>query len=79
MDKKEAIDRELTEEERVKILKEQEVVVDTVVIGDEVFNRSSYMFAGEMSSHVHGCFSHRFYEAMEREGVPPKVTVVKVG
>ena len=59
--------RTMNQSERKALLKTQEVVVDSVVVGGEKFNRSSYMFAGRMYSHIHGCYGDRYYEASQRD------------
>ncbi len=66
----------MTESERLKLLETQEVVVDTVIVGGEEFNRSSSMFAGKMGSHIHGCYGDRYFEASQREGIVPNIHMV---
>ena len=67
---------ELSKEDRIDVLKEKEVVLDTIEVGGEKFIRVSYMFADSLYSHVQGQFSDRFREALRRREPNEEVRVL---
>ena len=70
---------ELSDAERLKVLKKKDVVLDTIEVGGEKFVRISYMSIGgtRIDSHVQGQYGDRFFEAQQRDNLI-KVIGVKV-
>ncbi len=60
--------KELSKCKRKKLLKTQNKVVDTIIMGGEKFFRNSYFgIDDKVSSFVIGCYGDRFFNASERE------------
>jgi len=59
--------KELSDDEITELLKTQDRVVDTIVVGGEEFYRRSSMYLGKRMSFVIGCYGDRYVHACERE------------
>ena len=75
-------DRELSESERISILSEipedaiPQCITDTIVVGDEKFERKSSLLGGKICDFVVGCYGDRYFEACQREGLKLNVIVI---